>query len=126
MACPLFLPVSPLTGLPPEAAPLGDLYGGECAAAPGSLIPLDILRRCCNTGYARAACSRAGQANADATRFLIRADRDGVIEVAWASERNHHPVAVGTVQVTEASEGNEPLERQARACVAAYLRQRRR
>jgi hypothetical protein len=124
MSCPLFLPVSPLTGLAPEAAPLGDLYGGECAAGPGALIPLDILRHCCNTGYARHACARAGQSEADATRFLIKSDHDGVIEIAWASERDHHPVAVGTLQVTDATDANQPLERQARACAAAYRRQK--
>jgi hypothetical protein len=124
MACPLFLPVSPLTGFASEAAPLGDFYGGECSADPGSLVPIDILRHCCNTGYARGTCVRAGQADADATRFLIKADRDGVVEVAWASERDHHPVAVGILQITAADAGDEPLERQARACVAVYLRQR--
>ena len=124
MSCPLFLPVSPLTGLAPAAAPLGDFYAGECAADRGALIPLDTLRHCCNTGYARSACPRAARADADATRFLIKADRDGVIEIAWASERDHHPVAVGTLLLTEAPGDNEPLERQARACAAAYLRQR--
>jgi hypothetical protein len=127
MACPLFLPVSPLAGLAPEAAPLGDVYGGECAADPGgTLIPIDTLRRCCNTGYARIACVRARQANSDATSFLIKADREGVIEVAWAMERDHHPVAVGTLQLTGTSAAEEPLARQAHAFAAAYLRQNNR
>jgi hypothetical protein len=124
MACPLFLPALPLAGFAPEAAPLGDLYGGECAGDPqGTLIPEDTLRRCCNTGYARTSCELARQADADATSFLIKADRDGVIEVAWAIERNHHPVAVGNLQLTGTSVANVPLERQAQAFAAAYLRQ---
>jgi hypothetical protein len=124
MACPLFLPVSPLAGLAPEAAPLGDFYNGECEADPGLAIPIDKLRRCCNTGYARGTCSRAGLSHADAARFLIKADRDGVIQIAWSSERDHHPVAVGTLEITPASPPGTPLERQAHACVSAYLRQR--
>jgi len=124
MACPLFLPSSPLTGFNPEAAPLGDFYGGECAAEAGA-IPDDVLRRCCNTGYARGACARAAQSDADAFRFLIKANRGGVVDVAWSSERNHHPVAVGTLAVNPAPDTTEtgPLERQARTCAAAYLRQ---
>jgi hypothetical protein len=122
MACPLFLPASPLT-------PLEDLYGGECAAAAGVFIPVVIpdavLRRCCNAGYARGSCQRAAQTDADAFRFLIKANRDGVVDVAWSSERNHHPVAVGTLTVDcrTPTTQTEPLELQARACAAAYLRQ---
>jgi hypothetical protein len=105
--------------------PLGDLFGGECAAENGALIPVDVLRRCCNAGYARGFCPRAAQAEADAFRFFIKANRDGVIDVAWSSERNHHPVAVGSLSVNPAADAanSEPLERQARAYVANYLRQ---
>jgi hypothetical protein len=118
MACPLFVPASPLT-------PLSDLYGGECAAGVGALIPIDTLRQCCNAGYARDSCQRAAQSDADAFRFLIKANRDGIVDVAWSSERNHHPVAVGTL-VVDCKAGaapTEPLERQARVHAAAYLRQ---
>ena len=127
MACPLFLPASPLTGFAPEAMPLGDLYGGECAGAADALIPgvipIDTLRCCCNVGYARGRCERAKQSDADAVRFLIKANRDGAVEVAWAIERNHHPMAVGTMNFTEATMPAGPLERQAAAYVAAYIRQ---
>jgi hypothetical protein len=114
MACPLFLP----------ASPRGDLYGGDCAADPVTIND-DILRRCCNIGYARGSCRRAAQSDSDAFRFLIKANRDGVVDVAWSSERNHHPVAVGTLAVNCAVSIDEtgPLERQARAFAIAYLRQ---
>jgi len=117
MACPLFLPVAPLAGF-------SDLYGGECAAEAGA-IPDDTLRRCCNAGYARGSCPRAEQSDADAFRFLVRANRGGVVDVAWSSERNHHPLAVGTLPMDCSIEAREsgPLELQARACAAAYLRQ---
>lgn len=125
MACPLFLPSSPLTGFAAEVAPLGDVYGGECAAENGALIPADVLRRCCNTGYARGCCARAAESDADAFRFLIKGNRDGVIDVAWSSERNHHPVAVGSLAVHASADtaASGPLERQARVYVAAFLRQ---
>ena len=118
MACPLFLPASPLTDFE-------DLYGGECSGEAGALIPVDILRQCCNAGYARDSCRRAAQSDADAFRFLIKANRDGVVNVAWSSERNHHPVAVGTLAVDCNQDTTEakPLERQARTCAVAYLRQ---
>jgi hypothetical protein len=116
MACPLFLPASPLAGFT-------DLQGGECATQPGALIPLDTLRRCCNTGYARATCEHAAQSDADAFRFLIKSNCDGVVGVAWSIERDHHPVAVGTLLVTGTAAVEGPLERQARACAAAYFRQ---
>jgi len=120
MACPLFLPGTPL-----PASPLSDLYGGECAAEVGALIPVDVLRQCCNAGYARDSCRRAAQSDADAFRFLIKARRDGAVDVAWSSERDHHPVAVGTLAVDCNGGTTEtgPLERQARAFASAYLRQ---
>jgi hypothetical protein len=116
MACPFFLPASPLT-------PLSDLYGGECAAE-AVVLSFDTLLGC-NAGYARDSCTLAARSDADAFRFMIKANRDGVIEVAWSSERNHHPVAVGSLAVTATGQtaSVDPLERQASACAAAYLRQ---
>lgn len=107
----------------PDALPLGDLYGGECAAARGALIPLDTIRGCCNHGYARARCARAAEIRADADRFLIRSHAGGTVEILWSQEADHHPVAVGTLLVSEDRAAVEqPIERQARAYVTAYLR----
>jgi hypothetical protein len=125
MACPFFLPASPLAGFASEASSLGDFYGGACAAQPAALIPVDTLRRCCNAGYARAACEHAAQSDADAFRFLIKSHNDAVVQVAWSSERNHHPVAVGTLAVSGPGDSPDPLERQARAFASAYFRQNR-
>jgi hypothetical protein len=103
--------------------PLGDSYGGHCAADAAALIPIDTLRRCCNLGYARAVCQRAAGIDADATGFLIKSDHDGVIEVAWSLERNHHPLATGNVQITAATPASDdPLARQAAALVTTYTR----
>jgi hypothetical protein len=126
MACPYFLPAAPLAGL-------NDLYNGTCAADAGSPISSDLLRSCCNNGYAREVCNRAAQSDADAFRFLIKADQGGTVDVAWSSERNHHPVAVGNLSFPHqavqmattqtATAVNTPLERQARVHVDNYLRQ---
>lgn len=112
MACPLFLP----------SASRGDYYAGECAAALGEPVPADILRHCCNTGYARGVCARAAQAEGDSIQFVIRADNGGVIEIGWSLERNHHPLKVGCM--TMPLSPVTPLEFQARAIGSAYLSQR--
>jgi hypothetical protein len=121
MACPLFLPATPLDDF-------SDLYAGTCAADTATSIAADTLRQCCNVGYARGVCERAGQSNSDAFRFAIKAKREGMVEVAWSSERNHHPVAVGTLAVDGTTAGGttaggEPLERQTYVYAMAYLRQ---
>ena|SRR3569833_2327473 len=129
MACPLFIP-SLAPGDPATAsAPLGDLYAGRCAASPDAEIEPDTLRRCCNPGYARRHCNRAAQAESDAVRVLVCADDGRFVQVAWAIERDHHPVAVGreTVEVVagEATPPGSPtaLAAQVRACAASYARQ---
>jgi len=115
MACPLFLP----------ALPPGDLHAGECAGAAGRPIPMETLRRCCNIGYARGECERAAGLDADANRFLVKSDSGGSIEVAWSTERDHHPVAVGILHLTPGAAASQiPLERQAAACAETYLRHR--
>jgi len=85
---------------------------------------VDKLTRCCNPGYAREVCAHAATVEADSHRFLIRSDDGVTIEIAWAAERNHHPLAVGVLGITHALHpANGPLEHQARACAAAYLHQ---
>jgi hypothetical protein len=102
---------------------LDDPDAGHCAGDLAAIIPADTLRRCCTTGYARGVCERAAGSDADAMRFLVKSHRGGAVEVAWSIERNHHPVAVGSIEVTETMTTEQPLERQARACADAYLRQ---
>lgn len=105
--------------------PLTRLFSGECSANPGAIIPIDLLRDCCNPGHARTSCPRAASIEPDATQFLIESDRDGIVEVAWAIEKNHHPVAIGTLQISATTPPSpEPLNHQARAFVASYARQK--
>lgn len=123
MACPLFLPCSPIAGFEFETTPLGDLYDGKCAIDPAAPLTIDVLTRFCNVGYARGSCERAADAPADAVRFLVRGEREDGVEVAWAMERNHLPVAVGTKLVNAFDSGDaDPLDCQARAYAASCLR----
>lgn len=126
MACPLFIPTTPLGELVSVATPLGDLYAGNCAADPQASIDPDTLRRYCNFGYARGHCARATQSDADAVRLMVRAERGNLVEIAWAVESNHHPVAVGNMEIDSnqpADMAGDVLTRQAHACAAAYIRQ---
>jgi hypothetical protein len=115
MACPLFVPASPL-------APLDEMYGGYCFVQPQTPIPIEMLRVCCNIGYARGVCQHAAHSNVDAFRFIVKAKRDGVITVAWSSERDHHPVAVGTLLLAGNPRTEDPLECQASAYAASWVR----
>ena len=113
MACPLFQPV----------ASLGDYYAGDCASATNETIPPDTLRHCCNTGYARRVCPRVCRYRKPMRfEFVLRADRGGEIELGWAMERNHHPLAVGVMLLPETA--STPLEYQAKAFGASYLSQK--
>lgn len=125
MACPLFIPTAPLGELVSAAAPLGDLYGGHCAADRSAVIEPETLRRYCNFGYARGCCPRAATSDADAARFMVRAARGSIVDVAWAMERNHHPVGVGRMEIETNSPapGDDLLARQAHACARSYIRQ---
>jgi hypothetical protein len=113
MPCPNFLP----------AAHSGnDAAAGSCAGDPAATIPSSRLRSCCERGYARALCQIATALEADATALLIKADHDGTVEVAWSLERDHHPVAVGTIAIQDLPVRGTPIELQASALVRSYLR----
>jgi hypothetical protein len=85
---------------------------------------MDTLLECCNRGYARAMCPRAATIEADAAQFLIKSDCGDVIEVAWALERNHHPLEVGIMRVSGQGSATEPLSRQIQAHAEHYRSQR--
>jgi hypothetical protein len=102
MPCPLFLPGSMR----------GNFYEGRCTADPERAVPDETLQSCCNSGYARSRCSRAATATADCVQFLIAGESDGVVEVAWSLERDHHPVAVGRANAAKPATGNAVLDAQ--------------
>jgi hypothetical protein len=110
--------------MPGSPLPLSNIYAGECSADSGAVLSVDKLTRCCNPGYARTLCEFAASSEIDSYRFLVRSDDGGSTEVAWASERDHHPVAVGTLRIDHhLKPATGPLEHQARACAQTYLHQ---
>ena len=124
MACPLFIPGQPMSGIATGTLTLGDLHGGSCAADPALAVPDEILRQCCNPGYARGTCERAVAVESDAVRFLVRVRNFKGVEVAWSLEKDHFPVAVGVVQLASLAESPPEatvLERQARAYARSIL-----
>ena len=124
MPCPLFIPVSPLGELNPGATPLGDLFGGMCAAEKHYEIPTEILRCCCNFGYARERCALAAQSEADSSCFVISKIENTTVQVRWSLERDHHPLAVGELEVTAKMKAGTPIEAQAHAYASVYRRRR--
>jgi len=115
MPCPLFLPF-------PQAPPIGEPFAGRCRANPAAELPFELLLCSCNPGYARGTCPLASGAREDSYRFLIQSHTNGVFRVAWSSERDHGPVEVGTLELRESDPADNPLEAQARAHIAEYLR----
>ena len=130
MACPWFYPLEriadPATARPP--GPLGDSWSGLCQAAPGGWTPdSDTARRLCNFGYARERCQRIPGGGADAVRFCVARDEDGVIRLQWVMEKDHLPFAHGALDYSRAVGGfDAPHEdarvaRQAESYVSSYL-----
>ncbi len=101
MACPLFLPSTPL-------GDFEDVYGGECASDPGALVPEDVLRAAAIQAMRAGVVERAALTDADSFRFLIKSVTHGTVEVAWSIERDHHPVAVGALTVTGIGDTQQP------------------
>lgn len=114
MACPYFLPQAPLREF-------SDLYSGICTADAQEAISPDLIEAC-NRGYARERCTHAAQSESDAFRFLVKSQANGIVQIAWSSERNHHPVAVGTVQIESTVEAGSALHHQARIVALDYLK----
>ena len=113
--------------------PLGDFWSGHCRAVPAGLFEPDHATQyhLCNLGYAREACGRfPGGTAPDAVRFNISNDDGDPVRVAWVIERNHFPVAHGSLSYSLESYGflaplpDEHLVRQALAYMASYRRRK--
>jgi hypothetical protein len=136
MACPYFYPLKRF----PESAwrkhprlPLGDPYTGVCRVHPlREWLPgQEALRDCCNVGYARHRCPHFPRgAGADAFRFSVTGDADGVVQVFYVAERDRCPVEQGALEFSveagqfRGGDTGETLQKQARAYVESYLRRK--
>ncbi len=125
MACPYFRPERRL-GAPRTIVPLGDLWAGACLAEDAAVEPGD--ESLCNLGYARGRCARFPEdGGADAVRFSLAGDRAGVLSLRFSVERDHLPLAHGTLVFSGGKVTPEPaplLRSQAEAYVESYLRRR--
>ena len=114
----------------PPRLPLSDPYSGTCHADAELFEPPERSQReLCNCGYARGRCERFPTATkADAVRFSITGDREGVVELVYVLERNYAPLEHGKLEysIAEAKLGDarigEILAAQACAFVGSYLR----
>ncbi len=135
MACPWFYPVECLNpgGRKGTPLPLGDAWSGLCRADAGADWTPDAesVQRLCNFGYAREKCPRFPGDSADAVRFSISKDQDGVIGIYWVVEKNHLPFGHGRLDYStlEGRFAEAPpdalVARQAFAYVSSYLRRKR-
>ena len=104
MACPYFYPTERLGSKlwpHPSRLPLGGGFRGLCHARPGEQFSPDELRLrdCCNLGYAGPQCECfPGGAPADAIRFSLGGDDDGIVTIYYAREKDHLPLEHGALQ----------------------------
>jgi hypothetical protein len=136
MACPYFEPVAKLEdgawSVPPRL-PLGGSYSGVCHAPCPETRNSDaeISRELCNTGYARGRCRCFPfDAPADAIRFSVLGEADGVLSVQYILEKEYFPLEYGVLEYAAASGGfresiaGGPMLRQALLFVENHLRAR--
>jgi hypothetical protein len=99
VACPYFMPEERFdSSWPfPQRLPLGAGWSGRCTA-PGhdGARPTDEeLTSGCNLGYARTCTRLPAERHADAVRFALGEERDGLLHVLFVCEREHLPAAHG-------------------------------
>jgi hypothetical protein len=107
VACPFFMPEQRFdSDWPfPQRLPLGAGWTGTCTAPghEGARPSDEELKSCCNLGYAKA-CSRLPAArHADAVRFALGEESDGVLRVLFVCERDYLPASHGELRYETAS-----------------------
>jgi hypothetical protein len=113
--------------LPPRL-PLNDAHRGLCHATSEPFEPPERSQReLCNCGYARGRCETfPTETVADAVRFSITGERDGIVHLVFIMERDYAPSEHGLLDysIAESRVMNSPSEilaAQARAFLASYL-----
>jgi hypothetical protein len=97
VACPFFMPEERFDAdWPfPHRLPLGAGWNGTCTAA-GNVRPSDEeLKARCNVGYATGCARLPEERQADAVRFALGEERNGLIHIRFACEREYLPVSHG-------------------------------
>src|ERR1700683_302847 len=99
VACPFFLPETPLeSDWPfPQRLPLGAGWCGVWTAPgqDGARPSENELKSGCNLRYARNCSRLPADRHADSVRFALGEERDGLLHVRFASELAYLPAAHG-------------------------------
>jgi hypothetical protein len=110
----------------PERLPLGAAYSGSCTAA--NVTPTAEMLHDCNLGYA--ACAHLpDDRTADAVRFSIRRDPQGLLAIQYLCEAAHAPVSNGVLIFDPASaewrerHDDVRLQRMAECCVESFRKE---
>jgi len=107
VACPFFMPDSRFdSDWPfPHRLPLGTGWAGVCTA-PGheGVRPREEeLKSGCNLGYAKTCDRLPAERHADAVRFVLGEERDGIVHVLFVCERAYLPASHGELLYVKAS-----------------------
>jgi hypothetical protein len=96
---------------------LGAGWAGVCTAPghEGAQPSDDELKNGCNLGYAKTCNRLPPERHADAVRFVLGEERDGVLRVLFVCERAYLPASHGELLYVKAS--GTWLQRHDNACV---------
>lgn len=138
MACPFFYPTDRLDQTlwsHPRRLPLGGGFAGICRARGGEEYrPLEFSQLdCCNLGYAAAGgCDRfPGDGAAEAVRFTVMRDADGLVAIQYVVERGYLPHEHGMLEYDRERGAfrnvpeNAVLARQVHVYIESYESQKR-
>jgi hypothetical protein len=107
VACPFFMPERRFTSdWPfPQRLPLAAGWSGMCTAPghDGAHPSEDELKSGCNLGYAKNCSRLPANRHADAVRFALGEECNGVLHVRFASELAHLPASHGELLYEKAS-----------------------
>ena len=89
----------------PQRLPLGAGWAGTCTSPghEGVRPSEDELKAGCNLGYARTCSRLPADRHADAVRFALGEERDGILRVLFTCEREYLPAGYGELQYDAAS-----------------------
>jgi hypothetical protein len=134
VACPYFLPLERFesTWPFPQRLPLGAGWSGTCTAPghDGARPTNEELTSGCNLGYAKGCARLPADRHADAVRFALGEERDGVLHVLYVCERSYLPASHGELLYDKARavwskpHDQESIQHLAECYVQAQLQRR--
>jgi hypothetical protein len=88
----------------PQRLPLGAGWSGTCSAPghAGARPSADELTSGCNIGYAKTCCRLPSERHADAVRFALGEERDGLLRVLFVCEKAYLPASYGELLYNKA------------------------